>query len=76
MAVFKIIHQKLDMLKIKLVPGENIERALKRYRNKVRNTKQLKQIRSNQEFTKKSMEKRELIAKAVYKNEYLKRNEE
>ncbi|MFT0714940.1 30S ribosomal protein S21 [Flagellimonas lutimaris] len=64
------------MLKIKLVPGENIERALKRYRNKVRNTKQLKQIRSNQEFTKKSMEKRELIAKAVYKNEYLKRNEE
>ncbi|RPG29436.1 small ribosomal subunit protein bS21 [Maribacter arcticus] len=64
------------MLKIKLVPGENIERALKRYRNKVRNTKQLKQIRSNQEFTKKSMEKRELIAKAVYKNEYMKRNEE
>ncbi|MER3318176.1 MAG: bS21 family ribosomal protein [Allomuricauda sp.] len=64
------------MLKIKLVPGENIERALKRYRNKVRNTKQLKQIRSNQEFTKKSKEKRELIAKAVYKNEYMKRNEE
>jgi len=64
------------MLKIKLVPGENIERALKRYRNKVRNTKQLKQIRSNQEFTKKSKEKRELLAKAVYKNEYLKKNEE
>jgi len=64
------------MLKIKLVPGENIERALKRYRNKVRNTKQLKQIRSNQEFTKKSKEKRELLAKAVYKNEYLKNNEE
>lgn len=64
------------MLKIKLVPGENIERALKRYRNKVRNTKQLKQIRNNQEFTKKSKEKRELLAKAVYKNEYLKRNEE
>jgi small subunit ribosomal protein S21 len=64
------------MLKIKLVPGENIERALKRYRNKVRNTKQLKQIRDNQEFTKKSKEKREQLAKAVYKNEYLKRNEE
>nr|WP_288936093.1 bS21 family ribosomal protein [uncultured Allomuricauda sp.] len=64
------------MLKIKLVPGENIERALKRYRNKVRNTKQLKQIRSNQEFTKKSKEKREQLAKAVYKNEYLQRTEE
>ncbi|MCK0159346.1 30S ribosomal protein S21 [Allomuricauda sp. F6463D] len=64
------------MLKIKLVPGENIERALKRYRNKVRNTKQLKNIRDNQEFTKKSKERRELLAKAVYKNEYMKRNEE
>ncbi len=64
------------MLKIKLVPGENIERALKRYRNKVRNTKQLKQIRDNQQFTKKSKERRELLAKAVYKNEYLKMNEE
>ncbi|WP_437395672.1 small ribosomal subunit protein bS21 [Flagellimonas lutimaris] len=64
------------MLKIKLVPGENIERALKRYRNKVRNTKQLKNIRNNQEFTKKSKEKREMVAKAIYKNEYLKMNEE
>jgi len=64
------------MLKIKLVPGENIERALKRYRNKVRNTKQLKHIRDNQEFTKKSKEKREQLAKAVYKNEYIKKNEE
>ncbi|AEM69246.1 MULTISPECIES: small ribosomal subunit protein bS21 [Flagellimonas] len=64
------------MLKIKIVPGENIERALKRYRNKVRNTQQLKHIRENQRFTKKSKEKREELAKAVYKNEYLKRNEE
>ncbi|MAU15686.1 MAG: 30S ribosomal protein S21 [Muricauda sp.] len=64
------------MLKIKLVPGENIERALKRYRNKVRNTKQLKNIRDNQEFTKKSTAKRKELAKAIYKNEFLKLNEE
>ncbi|WP_318312136.1 small ribosomal subunit protein bS21 [Flagellimonas crocea] len=64
------------MLKIKIVPGENIERALKRYRNKVRSTQQLKRIRENQQFTKKSKEKRETLAKAVYKNEFLKRNEE
>tara|TARA_B100000949_G_scaffold223792_1_gene226613 strand:- start:282 stop:476 length:195 start_codon:yes stop_codon:yes gene_type:complete len=64
------------MLIIKIVPGENIERALKRYRNKVRSTQQLKRIRNNQEFTKKSEEKRENLKKAIHKNEYLKRNEE
>ncbi|MBW8199682.1 small ribosomal subunit protein bS21 [Flagellimonas abyssi] len=64
------------MLIIKLVPGENIERALKRYRNKVRSTQQLKRIRNNQEFTKKSEEKRENLKKAIHKNEYLKKNEE
>ncbi len=64
------------MLIIKMVPGENIERALKRYRNKVRKTQQLKRIRNNQEFTKKSMEKRESLKKAIHKNEYLKKNEE
>ncbi|GLU44829.1 30S ribosomal protein S21 [Allomuricauda sp. NBRC 101325] len=58
------------MLKIKIVPGENIDRALKRYRNKVRSTKQLTQIRNNKEFTKKSTAKREQMAKAVYLNEY------
>ncbi|UBZ12371.1 30S ribosomal protein S21 [Flagellimonas marinaquae] len=64
------------MLIIKIVPGENIERALKRYRNKVRSTQQLKRIRNNQEFTKKSEEKRENLKKAIHKNEYLKKNEE
>ncbi|MBO0330430.1 small ribosomal subunit protein bS21 [[Muricauda] lutisoli] len=64
------------MLKIKIVPGENIDRALKRYRKKVRNTKQLKQIRDNKEFTKKSKEKREQMAKAVYLNEYKLKEEE
>lgn len=64
------------MLIIKIVPGENIERALKRYRNKVRNTQQLKRIRNNQEFIKKSEEKREGRKKAIHRNEYLKKNEE
>lgn len=64
------------MLKVKIVPGENIERALKRYRNKVRNTQQLKRIRNNEQFTKKSKVKREQLAKAVYRNEYFKKMEE
>ena len=64
------------MLIIKIVQGENIERALKRYRNKVRNTQQLKRIRDNQEFTKKSEERREGLKKAIHRKEYLKKNEE
>ncbi|WP_108424077.1 small ribosomal subunit protein bS21 [Flagellimonas amoyensis] len=63
------------MLIIKMIPGENIDRALKRYRNKVRNTQQLKRIRDNQEFTKKSKEKRESMKKAIHRKEYLKMNE-
>ncbi|WP_228237721.1 30S ribosomal protein S21 [Allomuricauda sp. M10] len=64
------------MLIIKIVPGEKIDRALKRYRNKVRNTQQLKRIRDNQQFTKKSEEKRESLKKAIHRKEYLKKNEE
>lgn len=63
------------MLIVKILPGENIERALKRYRNKVRNTQQLRRIRSNEEFTKKSEEKREQLAKAVYRNTFIKKME-
>lgn len=68
--------KKIAMLIIKIPQGENIERALKRYRQKVRNTQQLKQIRDNQQFTKKSQEKREEVAKAIYREEYLRKEEE
>lgn len=64
------------MLIVKLAPGESIERALKRYRNKVRKTQQLKQIRNNQEFTKKSKERRDQLAKAIYREEYLREQEQ
>ncbi|WP_274474379.1 30S ribosomal protein S21 [Mangrovimonas aestuarii] len=58
------------MLIIDIKPGENIDRALKRYKQKVRKTKQIQNIRANQFFTKKSQERREEIAKARYKDEY------
>ena len=64
------------MLKIKVTPGENIDRALKRYRNKVRSTKQLSNIRANNEYTKKSKAKRDQRAKAVYLKDYKLRMEE
>lgn len=58
------------MLIIKINPGEKIDRALKRYKHKVRNTKQIQQIRTNKFFSKKSTKRREEIAKAKYKERY------
>lgn len=58
------------MLIININPNEKIDRALKRYKRKVRNTKQLQQVKSNKFFTKKSTKRREEIAKAKYKEKY------
>jgi len=55
------------MLVITLKQGENIDRALKRYKQKVRRTKQPQALKNNQHFTKKSVARREEIAKARYK---------
>mgnify|MGYP001821870566 FL=1 len=63
------------MLIIPIKDGENIERALKRYKNKYRKTKQLNTLRSNKHFIKKSEKRREEIAKAKYK-EILRQAEE
>lgn len=64
------------MLIIKINPGERIEGVLKRFRNKVRNTKQLKTLRNNQHFTKPSEARRAVIAKAAYKEQYERENEQ
>ena len=63
------------MLIIPIKEGENIERALKRYKNKYRKTKQLPTLRSKKHFTKKSQKRREEIAKARYKEKYTRANE-
>lgn len=65
----------ISMLITKVISGENIDRAIKRYRNKVRKTLQIKQLRENQQFTKKSQVKREQKAKAIYREEYLRSQE-
>ena len=58
------------MLIISVKPSENIDRAIKRYKQKVRKTKQVQNLRSKQHFTKKSQLRREEIAKAKFKEEY------
>lgn len=64
------------MLIVKVLQGENIDRAIKRYRQKIKRTHQIKKLRENQQFTKKSLEKRELLAKAKFKEEYIRKNEQ
>ena len=54
------------MLIIKIKDGENIERALKRFKRKFNETKVLPQLRDREKFTKPSIVKREQKKKAIY----------
>lgn len=54
------------MLIIQVKEGENIDRALKRYKQKTRRTKLINNLRDQKQFTKKSVKKRMKMAKAVY----------
>lgn len=54
------------MLIIPIKDGENIDRALKRYKRKFDKTGVVRQLRARQQFTKPSVLKRAKIQKAVY----------
>jgi len=54
------------MIKIEIKEGENIERALKRYKRKHRNIKVMQNIRENEFYTKKSVKRRREVQKASY----------
>lgn len=55
------------MLVIPVKEGENIDRALKKFKKKFERTGTMKQLRARQHFTKPSIEKREMIKRASYK---------
>ena len=55
------------MLIIEVKESENIDRALKRYKRKVQQTKILRELRDRKEFKKPSVQRRNQILKAVYK---------
>ncbi|MFC5194641.1 30S ribosomal protein S21 [Bizionia hallyeonensis] len=54
------------MLRIEIKEGENIERALKRYKRKHRNVKVMQNLREKQYFTKPSVKRRREVQKAEY----------
>jgi|APGre2960657373_1045057.scaffolds.fasta_scaffold575611_1 small subunit ribosomal protein S21 len=53
------------------VKGGNIEAALKDYKKKVQNSKQIEQLRDRQTFTKPSVKNRLKMEEAKRKNKFL-----
>ncbi|BDX36829.1 30S ribosomal protein S21 [Tenuifilaceae bacterium CYCD] len=54
------------MIIVPIKEGENIERALKKFKRKFEKTGIMKELRARQAFTKPSIERREEIKKAIY----------
>ena len=55
------------MLKVPVVKG-NINRALKQFKKKFRDTQVLKELRERQQYTKPSLQKRKQKNKAIRKS--------
>ncbi|HHU33620.1 MAG TPA: 30S ribosomal protein S21 [Bacteroidetes bacterium] len=54
------------MIIVPLKEGENIERALKKFKRKFEKTGVMRELRSRQAFVKPSVKKREELKKAIY----------
>ncbi|MCB0837367.1 MAG: 30S ribosomal protein S21 [Bacteroidetes bacterium] len=57
------------MLIVKSKKGESIERMLRRYRRKHKNSKIRHEYNRSQEYTKPSVKRRRQVQKAIYKNQ-------
>jgi small subunit ribosomal protein S21 len=56
------------MIRIKVGKKENIDKALKRFKKKFRDTKVVKELKERQKFEKKSDKRRNQIQQAKYNN--------
>ena len=63
------------MIIVPVKDGENIERALKKFKRKFERTGIVKEVRARQQFTKPSVLKRLKMEKAIYVQK-LRNNEE
>lgn len=54
------------MIIVPIKEGENIERALKKFKRKFEKTGIMRELRSRQAYTKKSVLRRDEIKKAIY----------
>ena len=70
-----VVVSNLIMLVIPVKDGENIDRALKRFKRKFLKTGTLKQLRSRKEYVKKSERLRVRKQKAIYSQEVIRDSE-
>ena len=54
------------MIIVPIKEGENIERALKRFKRKFEKTGAIRELRARKNFVKPSVTKREQMQKAIY----------
>lgn len=55
------------MIIVPVKEGENIDKALKKFKRKFEKTGVVKELRNRQSFTKPSVVRREELIKAIYK---------
>jgi small subunit ribosomal protein S21 len=63
------------MIVVQVKDGENIERALKKFKRKFEKTGVMKEVRERQAYTKPSMKKREQKKRAIYRQKLKEREE-
>ena len=63
------------MLKVPVIKG-NINRALKQFMKKFRDTKTLQKLRDRKEYTKPSIAKRQAKERAIIRDKYRRDNDE
>ncbi|MCQ2226715.1 MAG: 30S ribosomal protein S21 [Bacteroidales bacterium] len=54
------------MIVVPIKEGENIERALKKFKRKFEKTGVMRELRNRQAYTKQSVVRREKLEKAIY----------
>jgi small subunit ribosomal protein S21 len=55
------------MIIVQLKEGENVERALKKFKRKFEKTGVVRELRSRKTFEKKSVKRRDEIKRAIYR---------
>ena len=63
------------MLIVLVKEGENIERALKKFKKKFERTGTMREVRGRKHYTKPSVARRLQKEKAVYREKYVRENE-
>ncbi len=64
-----------SMLIIKVKDGESVEKALRRYKKKFERTGILKEVRGRMHYIKPSVERREVVKKAVRRQQVIESGE-